>query len=146
MLSFNIPEDIENIFILCGTVDSPNINVVIIIKVLEKLYVLNLNQKLKFVIIMHILMCIPSHFSPVRLFMTLWTMARQASLSKGILQARILLGTFQTKGLSHIWCGSGVARGFFATETPYSYVDYYLTAIARFLFLQSRVKIMLNFP
>ena len=51
MLAFNIPEGIENIFILCGTVDSPNINVIIIIKVLEKLYVLNLNQKLKFVIL-----------------------------------------------------------------------------------------------
>ena len=141
MLAFNIPEGIENIFILCGTVDSPNINVIIIIKVLEKLYVLNLNQKLKFVIIMHILMCIPSHFSPVRLFMTLWTTARQAPLSKGILQARILWGAFQTKGLSHGRCGSCDAGGLFTPETPYSYVDYYLTAIEDFCFYNLESKL-----
>ena len=31
-----------------------------------------------------------SHFSRIQLFVTLWTVAHQASLSMGILQARIL--------------------------------------------------------
>ena len=35
-------------------------------------------------------MCILSHISQVQLFATLWTVARQAPLSMGILQARIL--------------------------------------------------------
>ena len=34
--------------------------------------------------------CVPSHFSRVRLCATLWTVARQAPLSMGILQARTL--------------------------------------------------------
>ena len=34
--------------------------------------------------------CFLSHFSPIRLCKTLWTAARQAPLSMGILQARIL--------------------------------------------------------
>ena len=34
--------------------------------------------------------CMLSHFSRVRLFATLWTVARRAPLSMGILQARIL--------------------------------------------------------
>ena len=34
--------------------------------------------------------CVLSHFSHVQLFVTLWTMACQAPLSMGILQARIL--------------------------------------------------------
>ena len=36
--------------------------------------------------------CVPSHFSHVQLFVTLWTVARQAPLSIGILQARIVVG------------------------------------------------------
>ena len=35
-------------------------------------------------------MCMLSHFSRVQLFVTLWTVAHQAPLSMGILQARIL--------------------------------------------------------
>ena len=35
-------------------------------------------------------MCACCRFSHVRLFVTLWTVAHQASLSMGILQARIL--------------------------------------------------------
>ena len=35
-------------------------------------------------------MCMTSHFSHVRLFVTPWTVAPQAPLSLGILQARIL--------------------------------------------------------
>ena len=35
-------------------------------------------------------MCMLSRFSRVQLFVTPWTVARQASLSRGILQARIL--------------------------------------------------------
>ena len=35
-------------------------------------------------------MCVPSHFSLVQLFVTLWTVACQAPLSMGIPQARIL--------------------------------------------------------
>ena len=34
--------------------------------------------------------CMLSHFSRVQLFVTPWTVARQAPLSMGILQARIL--------------------------------------------------------
>ena len=34
--------------------------------------------------------CVLSHFSHVRLFTTLWTVAHQATLSMGILQARIV--------------------------------------------------------
>ena len=34
--------------------------------------------------------CVLSRFSCIRLYKTLWTVARQASLSMGILQARIL--------------------------------------------------------
>ena len=34
--------------------------------------------------------CLLTHFSPVQLYATLWTVARQALLSLGILQARIL--------------------------------------------------------
>ena len=34
--------------------------------------------------------CVLRHFSLVRLFVTLWTVARQAPLSMGIFQARIL--------------------------------------------------------
>ena len=34
--------------------------------------------------------CVLSHFSHVRLFATLWTVAHQGPLSMGILQARIL--------------------------------------------------------
>ena len=154
MLAFNIPEDIENMFILCATVDSPNINVIIIIKALEKLYVLDLYQKLKFVIIMHILMCIPSHFSLVRLFVTLWIIAHQAPLSRGILQARILewVAMHSSRGPSkpRDWAMSPVAPALpedcLSLRHSYSYVDYYLTAIVRFLFLQSRVKNLLNFP
>ena len=35
-------------------------------------------------------LCVLSHFSHVQLFVTLWTVAHQAPLSMGILQARIL--------------------------------------------------------
>ena len=35
-------------------------------------------------------LCVLSHFSHVQLFVTLWTIAHQATLSMGILQARIL--------------------------------------------------------
>ena len=35
-------------------------------------------------------LCVLSHFSHVQLFATLWTVAHQAPLSMGILQARIL--------------------------------------------------------
>ena len=37
-----------------------------------------------------IVVCVLSHFSHVRLFATLWTVAHQAPLSMGILQERIL--------------------------------------------------------
>ena len=36
--------------------------------------------------------CVLSHFNRVRFFVTLWTVAHQAPLSMGILQARILRG------------------------------------------------------
>ena len=39
---------------------------------------------------MNVRACVLSHFSCVRLSATQWTMARQAPLSHGILQARIL--------------------------------------------------------
>ena len=39
---------------------------------------------------MYIHACLVSHFSRVRLFVTLWTVACQAALSMGILQARLL--------------------------------------------------------
>ena len=51
-------------------------------------------------------MCLLSHFSCDRLFVTLWTVAHRAPLSMGILQARILewvvmpspQGVFPTQG------------------------------------------------
>ena len=44
-------------------------------------------------------MCVLSHFSRVQLFVTLWTVDRQAILSMGILQARILSGLpYQSPG------------------------------------------------
>ena len=52
--------------------------------------------------------CVLSHFSHVQLFVTLWTVAHQASLSMGILQVRTLewvalpyfQGIFPTQGLN----------------------------------------------
>ena len=62
----------------------------------------------------HMYACMQSHFSCVRLFATLWTVARQAPLSMEILQARILewvampsllQGIFLTQGLNpHLLC------------------------------------------
>ena len=57
-------------------------------------------------------------FSPVQLFVTLWTVARQAPLSMGIVQARILewvampsfRGSSQPRDQSQV---SSIAGGFF---------------------------------
>ena len=48
--------------------------------------------------------CMLSHFSRVQLFATLWTVACQAPLSTGILQARILecVATPSSKGSSQL--------------------------------------------
>ena len=51
------------------------------------------------------ILCCASLLSRVRLFVTPWTMARQASLSRGILQARILE-----------WVAMLFSRGIFQTQ------------------------------
>ena len=71
-------------------------------------------------------MCVPSCFSRVWLFMTLWTVALQATLICGILQARILefvaISSSRVSSHPRDWscfsCGSCVAGGFFTTEPP----------------------------
>ena len=58
------------------------------------------------------------HFSGVQLFATLWTVARQAPLSRGILQARILewvaisssRGSSQPKDRTQVSCVSCIGR------------------------------------
>ena len=57
-------------------------------------------------------MCVLSHFSHVRLFMTLWTIARQAPLSMGFFQASILEwvaiscsgGSSRPRNRTHVSC------------------------------------------
>ena len=50
-------------------------------------------------------MCILHHFSPVQLFVTLWTVAQQTPLSMGTLQARILE-----------WVARPLLQGIFPTQ------------------------------
>ena len=59
--------------------------------------------------------CVPSHFSHVRLFATLWNVTHQAPLLMGILQARILE-----------WVAMRSSRGSFQLrdQTQVSYVSY----------------------
>ena len=59
--------------------------------------------------------CMPTHFSHVQLFGTQWTVACQAPLSMGILQARILE-----------WVAMPHSRGSSqpSIQTPVSYISY----------------------
>ena len=65
-----------------------------------------------------------SHFSRVQLFVILWTLACQAPLSMGILQARMLEwvtmpssgGSSWSRDWTHVSCGSCIAGGFITTE------------------------------
>ena len=65
-----------------------------------------------------------SHFSCVRLFVTPWTVAHQALLSMGILQASILdwaaisflRGSFPPRDRTLVSC---IAGGFFTTSAPW---------------------------
>ena len=67
--------------------------------------------------------CMLSHFSHIWLFVTLWTAARQAPLSMGILQARILewvatpssRGSSRCRDQTHVSYVSCIACGFFTT-------------------------------
>ena len=72
----------------------------------------------------HVHVCVLSCFSRVRLLATLWTVARQAPLSMGILQARVLesVAMLCSRGssrprdgvcLSRDFC---IASGFFTAE------------------------------
>ena len=71
----------------------------------------------------HVLSC----FSRVQLFATLWTVARQASLSMGILQARTLewvampfcRGSSQPRDRTHISMSPALVGGFFNTSTTW---------------------------
>ena len=63
--------------------------------------------------------CVLTHFSCVQLFVTLWTVALQAPLSMGILQARTLEGVAMpsSRGSSQLrdqTQASHIAGGFFA--------------------------------
>ena len=68
--------------------------------------------------------CMLSRFSHVWLIVTLWTIAHQAPLSMGILQATILekvvmpssRGSSQLRNWTHVSCGSCITDGFFTTE------------------------------
>ena len=59
-----------------------------------------------------------SHVSHVQLFTTLWTIAHQAPLAMGILQARILEwvtmsssgGSSQPRDQTRVFCGSFIGR------------------------------------
>ena len=70
--------------------------------------------------------CMLSHFSCVRLFVTLWTIAYQAPLSMGLLQGRILewvampssTGSSWPRDWTHVSCSSCIAGGFLTTEPP----------------------------
>ena len=66
-------------------------------------------------------MCVLSCFNCILLFVTLWTVARQAPLSMGILQARIpeqgamssFRGSSQPRDRTHVSRVSCIAGGFF---------------------------------
>ena len=70
------------------------------------------------------LACMLSLFGHVKLFVTLWTVACQAPLSMGILQARILEWVAMPFSRGSSWprdktcgsCGSSIAGRFFSTE------------------------------
>ena len=74
--------------------------------------------------------CTLNHFNHARLFATLWTVAHQAPLSVGILQARILEGVIrpssrgssQPRDWTHVSCGSCIAGGFFTSEPLYTHI------------------------
>ena len=79
-----------------------------------------------------------SHFSHVQLIATLWTVAHQAPLSMGILQARILewvampsnRGSSRPRDQIHVSCSSRIISRFFTAEPlgkPFCYV--YFTTI-----------------
>ena len=68
--------------------------------------------------------CVLSCFSHVQLFATPWTVARQAPLSMGILQTRMLewvpmpssRRSSPSRDLTHVSCSFCIAGGFFTTE------------------------------
>ena len=77
-----------------------------------------------------------SPFSHVQLFVTLWTVARQAALSVGFSRQEWILewvampfsrGSFRPRDRTHVSCGSCTAGGFFTTEPsgkPSMYIFY----------------------
>jgi len=78
-----------------------------------------------------------TQFSHVQLFVTPWTVACQAPLSMGILQARILewvamsssRGSFQPRGQTQVSC---IGRWILPTEPPWKpifYCTFYLIAL-----------------
>ena len=78
----------------------------------------------------HVRMHTLSHFSHAQLFATLWTVACQAPLSMGTLQARILEGVImpssrgssQPRDWTYVSCGSCIAGGFFTAESLYTHI------------------------
>ena len=72
-----------------------------------------------------VLLCVLSCFSRFQLFATPRTVARQAPLSMGILQTRMLewvavpssRGSFPPRDLTHVSCSFCIAGGFFTAES-----------------------------
>ena len=74
----------------------------------------------------YIVLCVPSRLSHVQLFVTPWTVARQAPLSKGFLQASILEWAalpqviFPTQGSNPTsLMAPALANRFFTTSTTW---------------------------
>ena len=83
-----------------------------------------------------------SCFSHVQLFETLWAIARQAPLSMGIHQARILewvampssRGSLRPRDQTHISFGSPIVGKFFTTDPPEKLVSLCLFFFKKFRF------------
>ena len=72
-----------------------------------------------------------SHFSPIGFFATLWTVARQASLSAEFSREEywsglhfLLQGIFPTQGSNPCLMSPGLAAGFFTTNTTWEARSY----------------------
>ena len=86
-----------------------------------------------------------SHFSHVQLFVTLWTVARQAPLSMGILQARILewvgisfsRGSSQPRDWTVSFVSPALSGGFFTTSA--TWVAHFIDLFFSFIFISCRL-------
>ena len=100
--------------------------------------------------------CVPSCFSHVRFFGTLWTIARQASLSMGVLQARKLewvampssSGSYPLRDGTHGCCISH-GGGFFTTEPsgkPMGFIHFSHSVVSDSLWLRGMLHTRLPCP